>query len=232
MKAINHDDYLLVTPSHVRFINLKGKRFGRLIVETFLGKSKSSKQQTLFWDCLCDCGQHTAVDGAALRKKQTRSCGCYQDEMRSIVHQTHRMSKSSEYIAFLEARKRCTNPKVISYPKYGGRGIKFRFDSFEQFFDCLGPKPSRKHSLDRIDVNGDYEPGNIRWANPTEQQNNTTRNRWISIDGVTKTLSEWSRLTGIDVRMIDTRMRKLGWCANCAVYLKKPERCKHRQQSK
>jgi hypothetical protein len=77
------------------------------------------------------------------------------------------------YSSFIQARNRCRNPKSKVYKYYGGRGIEFRFDSFEDFYAHIGPRPSRKHSLERIDNEGHYEKGNVRWATATEQAQNT-----------------------------------------------------------
>lgn len=97
---------------------------------------------------------------------------------RQSYTKTHGMSGSPEYRTFHAAKKRCTNPKDSRWPDYGGRGIEFRFTSFEQFFEMLGPKPSPKHSINRIDNDGHYEPGNVEWAADDVQRRNKRRRRW------------------------------------------------------
>lgn len=123
---------------------------------------------------------------------------------------THHMANTKEYRAYYSARSRCLHPNIDSYPFYGGRGIEFRFKSFEEFFDDIGFAPTPEHTLDRIDTNGHYEPGNVRWATPQEQNENHGICRKITIDGVTKTMTGWCRHFGIDRSAVRSRIRR-GW---------------------
>lgn len=142
--------------------DLAGKRFGRLIVIAYAGNAK--------WSCVCDCGAHCVVRGSHLRRGQTRSCSCLQKERAT----THGMSGSKEYRAWENMMQRCFNPRHPSYGDYGGRGITVRekYLPFEGWFTDIGLALSPDHTLDRIDVNGHYEPGNVRWATRSEQQRN------------------------------------------------------------
>lgn len=125
-------------------------------------------------------------------------------------------SLKAEKLAYKNARSRCQNPKHVSYPRYGQRGIEFRFTSFEQFFACLGPRPSDKHSLDRFpNSRGHYEPGNVRWATVEEQVSNKACNVKIAYQGETLTAAEWSRRLG-SRNLVLNRM-DMGWCSTCAV---------------
>jgi hypothetical protein len=150
--------------------DLLGKSFGRL---TVVGWCPATKEKAGRWECLCTCGTTSFVAGAALRSGATRSCGCLKRELDRV----HGMSIDKnrkvppEYDAYMHAKYRCTNPNASNYERYGGRGIKFLFTSFEQFFLELGRRPKGK-SLDRKDNNGNYEPGNVRWATSKEQANN------------------------------------------------------------
>jgi hypothetical protein len=121
--------------------------------------------------------------------------------IRSIVSQL-RIRHIREHDAWRGMLARCRNPRHPSYKNYGGRGITAceRWNSFENFLDDMGKRPSPKHSLDRIDNNGNYEPGNCRWATRREQANNTRMNRFVTFDGRTMTLAQWARETGIHVR--------------------------------
>lgn len=121
-----------------------------------------------------------------------------------------------EYRAFHAAKVRCTSPKYRDYRHYGGRGIEFRFTSFTEFLQAVGRRPSSKHSLDRIDVHGHYEAGNVRWATATEQSLNRTSNHHIEHDGRNQCVSEWAAETGLSDRTIHTRLTR-GWCDSCAV---------------
>jgi hypothetical protein len=126
-----------------------------------------------------------------------------------------------EYTSYVGAKARCTNPASPDYKNYGGRGIEFRFESFEQFRNTLGLKPSKDHSIDRIDVNGHYEPGNVRWASRAEQQLNKRTRREFTLNGKTLHLYEWLKLIPLGKSVLLYR-RKLGWCDTCI--LTKPKR--------
>lgn len=120
----------------------------------------------------------------------------------------------SEYYAWHNMKVRCLNPNDGRYKHYGARGIKICdrwLNSFDNFLSDMGPKPSAGHSIERIDVNGDYEPDNCKWATRNEQQNNTTQNRFIAYNGETLTLQQWSRRLGINHRTLHARLDKYGW---------------------
>jgi len=156
-----------------RIVDLTGQHFGRLIVLSYQGLNK---YKAATWLCLCGCGVEKVINSQHLRLGLVRSCGCLKREL----DKTHGMSIKPdgkvppEYDAYMHAKYRCTNPKAQRYKNYGGRGIKFLFASFEQFFAELGPRPRGK-TLDRTDNNGNYEPGNVRWATPKQQSNNRRR---------------------------------------------------------
>lgn len=122
-------------------------------------------------------------------------------------------------------KRRCYAPKTDRYPQYGGRGIRVCarwLGSFENFYADMGPKPTPRHSLDRIDVEGNYEPTNCRWATRTEQARNTTRNRLITHNGVRKTLVEWAECAGMSSDLLRNRIDRYGW--NIARALSSPRR--------
>ena len=154
----------------MRFVDLSGLRVGRLLVKEMAGRGKAGQS---IWKCLCDCGETAEVYYSHLRgKRPTQSCGCLIFENSS--GRTHGMSFTPEWNSFHGAKKRC-NPKFIKdWPNYSGRGIEFRFKSFEEFFAEVGPRPEPKfdYSLERIDNNGHYEKGNVRWATKKQQARN------------------------------------------------------------
>ena len=161
-----------------KLIDLTGRTFGRL---TIVGRVPSppcvgrSRWAPTYWACRCLCGMYTQVDGGRLVRGGTRSCGCLHDETCSKRLTTHGASRhgrrTGAYCSYLAAKRRCTDSKAINYADYGGRGIEFRFTSFEQFFAEVGHRPIRM-SIDRIDVNGHYEPGNVKWSTRSEQNSN------------------------------------------------------------
>lgn len=132
---------------------------------------------------------------------------------------THGLSSTSEYGIWSGMRKRCENPKCPAFKRYGGRGIvvceRWRA-SFADFLADMGPRPSPKHSLDRIDVNGNYEPGNVRWATAATQARNTRRNHTLTVGDETLCLSEWGERFGIQPGLIQARI-DMGWTTERAV---------------
>lgn len=154
------------------FIDLTGKQFGKLTVIEFHGKDERRKS---IWKCLCDCGKESLVPSTNLIGNRTNSCGCLVKEKARQNFHKHGLTNSSEYRSWSAMIKRCTNPKHDKYQYYGGRGINVCeqwLTSFENFFNDMGHKPSRNHSIDRKDVNGDYTPDNCVWTTTEEQMRN------------------------------------------------------------
>ncbi len=129
------------------------------------------------------------------------------------------MSKSSEYNSYIHAKRRCNDKNDSQYFRYAGRGIKFLFKNFEEFYAELGDKPEPKdnYSIERVDNSGNYEIGNIRWAIAKEQARNTRQNRFITINDKTYCVSEWAEIMNVSNKMIDRRLNKYGWCDYCSV---------------
>ncbi len=150
-----------------------GDRFGRLKIIAEVAKAGDHRR----FKCRCDCGSSTVVHLSALRTKLTTSCGCWRKE-RATVHGRYR---TAEYRSWAHMIARCENPKVNGYKNYGGRGIKVCKEwreSFAAFLTHVGKRPSPKYSIDRWpNNNGDYEPGNVRWATMSEQHLNSRRSR-------------------------------------------------------
>jgi hypothetical protein len=136
----------------------------------------------------------------------------------SLKHGFARTQRSAEYTAYQNAKARCRNPKAPNYAYYGGRGIEFRFTSFEEFISEIGCRPSLDHSVDRIDNNGHYEPGNIRWATRVEQQHNVRAKNHITANGLTLTVAQWAEVLGGHKARTFFRQRQ-GWCDNCIINL-------------
>lgn len=162
-----------------KIIDLTDQRFGRLLV---IARGPSTKVNGFAqWACRCDCGKVTVVSGVNLRNGQTHSCGCLRKEMLDaglhVTHGNRRGRKSTpEYQTWVSMVRRCYYPSFIQFQDYGGRGIrvckKWR-RSFEAFLADVGKRPSPEHSIDRYpDKDGNYEPGNVRWATRKQQANN------------------------------------------------------------
>jgi len=170
------------------FKNLVGCVFGRLTVIELYDK----KNNRYRWLCKCSCGKEKIVSKHELSSGDTKSCGCLQKERAAEYQLIHGMSKTVEYKAWKSMRKRCNNVDSPDYPRYGGRGIKVcdSWNVFKNFIDDVGVRPSKNHSLDRNNNNGDYEPSNCSWVTKKEQANNTRRNRKITVNGVTKNICQ------------------------------------------
>jgi hypothetical protein len=192
----------------MRAEDLTGRTFNRL---TVLCRGKNTKQRETTWLCRCACGKLTVVRRWHLFSGNTKACGCLQPEIVSRIARKHGMWQSREYCIWEGMKARCQNPKSSGYKYYGGRGIKVapEFQTFEGFFGHLGPCPP-KHTIDRIENDGHYAPGNVRWATKKVQMRNTRANRRYEFDGQTFTIVEWSELTGLPVGTIVGRLR-LGW---------------------
>lgn len=196
------------------FIDLTGQVFGRW---TVIRRAENRNERAVFL-CRCACGVEREVRSADLKNGSTVSCGCYSRELtleRSLKHGMAKrgQKKPPEYGAWSGIIKRCKNPNCKEYKNYGGRGIKVcaRWEhSFESFLADMGQRPSSKHSIDRIDVNGDYEPSNCRWATILQQANNKRDNRRVQVGNTTMTVSEAARLFGVNCMAIITRLNS-GW---------------------
>lgn len=164
-----------------QFIDRTGQRFGRLIV---LRRAPNKGSRVAFW-VRCDCGAEKSVLAANLIQGTTISCGCHLQEQRQKKgrNATHGRSKTRIYEIWCGMRKRCENPNSRSFKNYGGRGISVcdRWQSFENFLADMG-EPESHESIDRIDVNGDYEPSNCRWADDKTQSLNRRCVRHFKID--------------------------------------------------
>ena len=191
-----------------KFIDLTGKIFNKL---TVLGRCEDyispKGNKVVKWECICECGNKTKVIGSILKSNGTKSCGCLNYEPTNTIHNKR---FSTEYSSWRSMKRRCTEPTNNTYKNYGGRGIKVCdrwLESFKNFYEDMGDKPSQNHSIDRIDVNGDYEPGNCRWISLKEQQYN--RRNVTNINGVS--LREYCKLNNLNYNHI-LRERKKGKC--------------------
>lgn len=180
-----------------------GQRFGRLIVIRAVDPARPRGHRRV--ECLCECGSTKVLRFDHVAGGRTVSCGCYRKEYFS----THRMSDTPIYRAWGQMVRRCLNPGNASYARYGGRGIRVceRWLNFDAFFADMGPRPNGA-SIDRIDNDGDYEPGNCRWATRQQQQDNRRVTVWITVGGVTRTLNEWAALAGISRGTLYGRFRR------------------------
>lgn len=179
--------------------DITGQQFGRLTVVRYAGASK--------WECVCECGTVRVVEGGNLKSGRTRGCWKhYPKRPRKIPSNAgHPL-----YSVWRSMHRRCRDK---GDPLYGGRGIRVceSWGRFKNFLADMGERPPGS-SLDRYpDKNGDYAPGNVRWATPTEQANNTRSNRILWAFGKSMTMAEWSREVGLSQDVIEQRIRTLRW---------------------
>jgi hypothetical protein len=180
-----------------------GNRYGRLVV---IGSIHIRGLGT-GWKCVCDCGKETYVASANLSSGNTTSCGCAALEART----THGKSKDRVYVIWKAMRTRCQNPRAHEFRNYGGRGISVceRWQKFENFLEDMGEPPDR-YWLERLDNNGNYEPGNCKWDSPKNQLSNRRNNHVLSAFGRTQTITMWSEEFGIPVTTLRNRIVRMG----------------------
>lgn len=183
-----------------------GDRFGRLVVAKFL---RTGKRYTKIWLCNCDCGKSKEIPYGALTSGATVSCGCYHKDVLKKQFFKHGQVNSPTYSTWEHMKGRCLNPKNDQFFRYGGRGITIcdRWKKFENFLADMGERPEGK-SIDRINNNGNYEPGNCRWATLTEQANNMRSNRNITYFGKTLSMTQWAKTLGINPVTISGRIHR------------------------
>lgn len=190
----------------VTSLDLKGRKYGRLkVIERVANKGEKAA-----WKCECECGNETIVTTTALQSGNTKSCGC-------LLHERitkHGMYKTKLYKTWNNMISRCYCNSFRNFKNYGGRGITVCKEWKECFRNfavwALSHGYSDELTLDRIDVNGNYEPSNCRWITNKEQQQNKRTNRYITFNGETHTLKQWSEITGIHPKTISTRIDR-GW---------------------
>lgn len=191
-------------PTTPLFRNLTGRTFGRWRVLRYAGKKSGNTS----WLCECRCGVRSEVAAGALVSGRSVCCGTC---ARSKHGHSRRGQKTRVYLCWRNMITRCYNPRTKDYADYGGRGItvcdRWR-RSFSDFLSDLGEPPSDKHTLERRDNDGNYCPGNVRWATPTEQARNTRRNRMITFAGKTQCLAAWAAGLGIDQATLSQRLKK------------------------
>lgn len=195
-----------------KVIDLTGQRFGRLTVLE-LGKPKNGRTA---WKCKCDCGNIAIVDACSIKSGHTKSCGCLRSEVVKETVTKHGLSRSKVRKTWKNMISRCENKKCSQYEDYGGRGISVckkwhDLEVFAKWAYANGfseEKTKSEQTIERKDVNGNYEPNNCCFVTMKEQNNNKRNSRRISYNGEIHTLAEWSEITGINRTTIAWRLNK------------------------
>lgn len=183
-----------ISSHKTHFEDLSNMKFGKL---TVIERAENAKERTM-WKCMCDCGNIAIVGADMLKSGRTQSCGCLKFESRNY---THNLSKTRLYNIWSKMKDRCYNENSPAYKWYGARGITVCDEwlhDFQAFYDWAMANGYRDNlTIDRRDTNGDYEPSNCRWTDWVTQANNTRSTVFLTYHGETKTVTEWSKITGI-----------------------------------
>lgn len=175
-----------------------GTRFNHLVVIGYGPR---------FIECLCDCGKVATYSSSQLRDGHVVSCGC----VRIAQRIKHGLWLTPENQVWAGMKQRCLNPKQPEYKNYGGRGIAVCaewIDSYPTFYADMGPRPTPKHSIERVDNSKGYSPDNCVWATQTQQRRNTRQNRYVTFQGITHCITEWSQLLGISLSTLRYRLSR------------------------
>lgn len=183
-------------------IDITWNTYGRLKVI----KRDNSIKKITYWICKCKCWNIKSIKWSSIKRWDTKSCGCFHKEKISIW--MHRMTWTPEYRAYNWAKNRCQNKNNARYNYYWERWIKFKFNSFKEFYEELWPRPTKKHSIDRINVNWNYELWNVRWANQVEQAWNKRNSLIFKYKWFTWNLNYFSKLLDIPEHTLGSRIRK------------------------
>ena len=190
-----------------------GKRYGRLVVIDDGGKILSGHRT---FRCACDCGKTHVASISNIKSGRTSSCGCLKSELRIRINTTHgdtAGTHTSEYQIYTQILQRCNNPRNRGYHRYGARGIAVSqswSESFSVFLSDMGRRPSKFHSIERIDNDNGYCKENCRWATRTEQNNNKRNNVILTWNGKSKTMSQWAKEIGVDYKSMRKWIRVKG----------------------
>jgi hypothetical protein len=189
---------------------------------TVVKRVENAKNGHSRWLCKCKCGNETIVMSTHLTSGKIKSCGCWWQEGKHDYCKTHGYSnKEKLYGDWKGIKNRCYTPTHIRYKNYGGKGIrvceewKNDYLSFREW--ALHNGYEEGLTIDRIDVNGNYEPSNCRWITRKEQSYNKTNSHYITFNGQSKTIAEWAEITGINSHTIQARIKRLGWSVEKAL---------------
>lgn len=202
-----------------KLVEMVGKKYNRLTVSQ---KYSTDNRGEVLWKCICDCGNEIVALGGNIRSGGTKSCGCLNNERIGDLRRSHNMAKSRIFRIWTGIRKRCNNCKDKSYKHYGGRGINIckRWNIFLNFYNDMKDGYKDNLTIERINVNGNYEPINCIWATAKQQARNKRNNVLITFNGKSLTKSEWSDISGTGRDTIAWRIKK-GWNTGEAIF-KKP----------
>lgn len=201
---------------HMPFTDLTGLRVERLVVLGYAGK----RDRKFSWWCRCDCGATTVVPATSLLHAGIKSCGCLSRDTTRDRNYKHGLTFTKEYMLWASMLDRCRNPNNKKYADYGGRGItvceQWQHDA-AAFIQYVGQRPSPNFTIERIDNNRGYEPGNVRWATRREQARNRRVTKLITFGDKTMLLGDWAESLGIPYGTLQQRLGAYGWSVERAL---------------
>jgi len=189
------------------FIDLTEQLFDRL---TVLSRAANGSDGRTRWMCQCSCGALRVVDAKALRRRATKSCGCFKIEENTQRSRTHGMAHTAEYFVWKNMKARCLNPRSSRYADYGGRGITIcaRWqDSFVNFYEDMGPRPGPKYTIERVRNSEGYAPDNCIWATLSVQARNKRTSLSFTLNDITQSLLEWAQSIGMNYHTLYYRLQ-------------------------
>ena len=221
----------------VKFMDLTGQKYNRLTVLEYAGRDKYNRP---LWKCKCDCGNIRIVNSHALRTGNTKSCGCLNidriKERNRVLKRTHGETNTKLFHVWSGIKTRCHNPHSINYHIYGQRGIKICdewVNSYESFRDWAYENGYKEDlTIDRIDVNGNYEPSNCRWVTPKENNRNRRSNTLITFNGETHCIAEWADIVGIDYDVLQHRFKSKTYTVERALTEPQNQRGKYARKAR
>lgn len=201
----------LILPDRAK--DLSNQEFGYLTVICYAGNYR----KRVSWLCFCRCGNSIVASSNSIKTGNTTKCR-YTCKYAAAERLKTNVFQKPEYRVWTGIRKRCNNEKCDDYPDYGGRGITIceRWNDFKNFYEDMGPRPSKKHSIERDDVNGNYCPENCRWATNMEQANNRRNNRVLDYKNQSMTVSHWACLLKMNPYTLYDRLDN-GWSVEKAL---------------
>jgi len=196
-------------------VDHSGKKFGRLTAVSIAGKS----DRAILWLCKCDCGKDHITRSAQLVRGSVKSCGCLKKELLSIKKKTHGLSSTRTFNIWANIRQRCENPNNMAFRYYGSRGISVcdAWQTLEGFIADMGECPGDQMTIERVDVNGNYEKNNCVWASMMDQARNKRRTIRVPLNGRLVCLTEYCDVTGKNYAMMRSRIKEYGWSIDRAV---------------
>ena len=196
----------------------EGEQYGYL---TVLARTENAKNGHSRWICKCRCGKETVVLSYHLKSGKIKSCGCWWQERKHEYRKTHGHSNDRIYNIWLAMKNRCYAKSFYRFSDYGGRGIKVCEEwknNFEAFYNwAMKNGYADNLTIDRIDVNGNYEPSNCRWVTMEVQNLNKRNSHLITYKGITKTMTEWAREVGLPPCVVQYRLNKAKWSVEKAL---------------